>query len=310
MSTRVDVEDIEITRGERLLAVVLAVFLLVGGLWAYFQLDRTDGAPSYRNPSAQLSAAERSTLERRRAALRAAAAARGRVRSSRQVLVDRREAYRTTLDEARRDPRLARRYRGAQRAYDSARQVARRRSAEARRAGDAARPVDAKLGRIRRAQARAADDEARSEQLVTAGLRLLLVLGSLAAALSLMARQRRRRSRWVVSGYASVGAAAALALVMGVDYLSDWFDPLDLGPLVLSLIGTGFTLLALAALQRYLARRLPGRRVRRGECPFCGYPTGRGDHCEGCGRDVLAPCARCSASRRVGTAHCASCGLT
>jgi hypothetical protein len=105
-----------------------------------------------------------------------------------------------------------------------------------------------------------------------------------------------------------VAATGVLALVMGADYLTDWLDPADLGPLLLSLIGAALTLVALWALQRHLARRLPGRRVRRGECPFCGYPTGRGEHCEGCGREVIAPCARCTEPRRVGTAHCAACG--
>ena len=39
-----------------------------------------------------------------------------------------------------------------------------------------------------------------------------------------------------------------------------------------------------------------------------GYPGGAGPHCEGCGRDLVAPCARCEAPRRVGTEHCAVCG--
>lgn len=32
-TTRVDVEEIETTKSEKLLAVVLAVFLLLGGVW-------------------------------------------------------------------------------------------------------------------------------------------------------------------------------------------------------------------------------------------------------------------------------------
>jgi hypothetical protein len=159
-----------------------------------------------------------------------------------------------------------------------------------------------------RTQAEEADAEQRRDELLTAGLRLALVLGLLAGALRLMAWQRRRCSRWVLAGYASVSAAGVMAVLMGVDYLTDWFDPVDLGPLVLSIVGAAFTLVALGALQRHLARRLPGRRVRRGECPFCGYPAGRDQHCEGCGRAIHAPCARCSATRRVGTGHCAGCG--
>ena len=51
------------------------------------------------------------------------------------------------------------------------------------------------------------------------------------------------------------------------------------------------------------------RRVRKGECPFCGYPVrAGGTHCEGCGREVIGDCATCGNERRVGTAHCAACG--
>ena len=308
MTTRVDVEEIEITRGERLLALVLAAFLLVGALWAYFELNLADDPRPFRDPAAQLSASERATLDRADVATDRAAAARARVSDRRRLLVDSREAYRTALDEGRRDPELERRYRQAQTRHEASQRVARRRTAQAREAQAAAQPVHEELSRIDREQAREADDEERRDELVTAGLRLALVLGLLAAALRLMAWQRRRRSRWVLAGYAGVGASAVLALVMGVDYATDLFDPVDLGPLVLSVVGAGFTLVAIGALQRHLARRLPGRRVRRGECPFCGFPAGHGDHCEGCGREVVAPCARCSAPRRVGTAHCASCG--
>jgi hypothetical protein len=88
-------------------------------------------------------------------------------------------------------------------------------------------------------------------------------------------------------------------------------DPLDLGPLVLSLFGIAATLVAFWALQRYLARRLPARRAAKGECPYCGYSVrDRGPHCEGCGRTVVAPCSACTAPRRVGVVHCAACGVT
>jgi len=144
-------------------------------------------------------------------------------------------------------------------------------------------------------------------QLDGAGLRIGLALSALGFRLWLLSELRRRRSRWILVGEGTIGAAAALALVTAVDYLTDVVAPGDFGPLALSLIGTLLTLTAIAALHRYLARRLPGRRVRRGDCPFCGYP-GRGAHCEGCGREILAPCSRCEQPRRVGAPHCAACG--
>jgi hypothetical protein len=39
MTTRVDVEEIHTTKSEKLLAAVLAVFLLIGGIWTYQRID-------------------------------------------------------------------------------------------------------------------------------------------------------------------------------------------------------------------------------------------------------------------------------
>jgi hypothetical protein len=99
-----------------------------------------------------------------------------------------------------------------------------------------------------------------------------------------------------------------MAFALAADYVTDYFNPLDIGLLILSLIGVLATVAAFWALQRYLARRLPHRRVRKGQCPFCGFPVRGNERCEGCGRTVVAPCATCARSRRVGTQFCGSCG--
>ena len=98
-------------------------------------------------------------------------------------------------------------------------------------------------------------------------------------------------------------------MVFATDYITDYISWQDLGPIVLSAAGVIATVGAFVGLQRWLAARIPGRRVRNGECPFCGHPQ-RGDapHCEGCGREVIAPCAACSQPRRVGSPHCGACG--
>jgi hypothetical protein len=105
-----------------------------------------------------------------------------------------------------------------------------------------------------------------------------------------------------------VAFATIMAFVLASDYLTDYFDPFEWGLALVAGIGIVATLLAYWALQRYLIRRLPQRRVRRRQCPFCGFPVGDNARCEGCGRDVVAPCSSCEAPRRVGTAHCGTCG--
>ena len=136
------------------------------------------------------------------------------------------------------------------------------------------------------------------------------VLLSIGFAYWLLAYMRRRQSRWFPLAGSVVAFATIFAFVLAGDYVTDYFDPFDWGVAVVALFGIVATLLAYAGLQRYLLRRVPPRRVRRHQCPFCGYPLGAGAHCEGCGREVVAPCASCEAPRRVGTAHCTVCGAT
>ena len=161
----------------------------------------------------------------------------------------------------------------------------------------------------RREQARSERRE-RHDARVSLARRLVLVLVLLGMGYALLGRLRRRGSRYLPAAMAAVAAVALLCLVMGVDYLTDYIEVTDLGVPILSAAGILMTLAAFAALQRYLARRLPGRRVRKRECPFCGYPVGDNRHCEGCGRDVVAACASCSSPRRVGTSHCGACGAS
>ncbi len=322
MTTGVDVEQIETTKGEKLLAAVLAVFLLTGLLWTYFTIDVEPapqdyaGASCYEDCDPYLDEPQRTKLvsPADNAALAAASRARQRldrasslVGQRRGTVTDRRETYRTALDEGRRDSTLERRYRTAQAGYaraQRARTDAARASAAAQRA--AAGPRKRLRAAERRTEQRA-EAERRHDGRVSAARRLGLVLGSLAAAYVLLGYLRRRQSRYIVTAMAAAAAVAALALVMAVDYLTDYVEFTDQGVLALSAGGVALTLVAFWWLQRYLARRLPERRVRKGECPFCGYPV-RGEHCEGCGRDTVASCAACAAPRRVGTRRCGACG--
>src|SRR4051794_5568291 len=293
-----DLPDLNVTRGEKLLAVVLAIFLLIGGLWVYFEpLSREPGpvhATAQQRQAIAASTRAQDELER----------ARNRV----QVRTDRyeraREDYRTDLDAntstAVTKPRFERARSGladAQRELSDARAQARR---LAPAAAQAQRGVDA--------QADAADDRAGRNTFL---LRLAWVLIGIGAAFALLDRLRRRRSSYFVAGVAAVMAATAQALVMAGDYLGDQIKWQDTGPLWIAVAGIVASLLALVGLERYLARRAPRRRVRKGQCPYCAYPLrAGGTHCEGCGRATIAACATCSADRRVGTPHCAACGAT
>ena len=82
------------------------------------------------------------------------------------------------------------------------------------------------------------------------------------------------------------------------------------GPLVISLFGIAATLLAFVGLQRYLAKRIPAAARPEGRDARSAATRSRvGTHCEGCGREVIAPCATAATSRAAwARLHCGACG--
>jgi hypothetical protein len=294
-STRaaVDVEEIQTTKSEKLLALVMAVFLLIGGIWAYQKIDDVvrDATKVTLSPAEQ-------------AATRAFSEAQSRLfqaqqeeQAARSDLEFKREAYRTALDAGQPAGDLEQAYHQAEARYEAAQSAV----ASAQAAAEAARPAaDAAYRHQQRGF--------RRSELIAFLARLAFVLATVAASYLLLGRMRKRRSRYFPLVLAVVGAAAILALVFAGDYVTDYVDPLALGPLVLAAVGILLTFFAFIGLQRYLANRVPLRRVRKRECPFCGFPVGENDHCEGCGRRVIAACSTCAQPRRVGTLHCGACG--
>jgi hypothetical protein len=296
----VDVEEIETTKSEKLLAIVLAVFLVVGGIWTYQKLDDTV-AEALAPSSASLTPSEQAAVERLSIAQDELRAANVAVARARIEVEDAREAYNTALNAGEPTAALRAEYRRAQREYVNAQEA----QASARSAVGDARPAAGEAERRRTALQRERFDR---HELAAFIARLVFSIVALGAAYLLLDRMRKRRSRYLPLALAAVGAAVLLALVMAGDYITDYVDPLAVGPLVLSLAGIALTMLAFVGLQRYLARRIPVRRVRKQECPFCGYPVRDGEHCAGCGRSVIGECTSCHRPRRVGTAFCTSCG--
>ena len=308
MSTDPELPNLVVTRAEKLLAFALAVFLLVGGLWVYFQpLDRSRGFAGPGPPAA--TAAQRRAIdagEGAREELRRAERRRDqRLRTYEQA----REDYRTDLDAGAPAAASRRTFERARARLADARRQVGTDAAAVRRTAPAARQANREVQAAERRASALSDTLAHARRRDTALFRLAWVLLSIGAAFWLFNWLRRRRSNYFVVGVAAVGAATVQALVMAGDYLGDEIDLADSGPLVISLAGITASILALVGLERYLARRAPRRRVRHGQCPYCAYPLrGGGTHCEGCGRETLAACAACSAQRRVGTPHCAACG--
>jgi hypothetical protein len=302
--------EIETSGAEKVLAVVLAVFILIGAVWGYVKLDEvaepdsTAYVPDYKLVGPE----EVGAIEGRRQARRAVNAARFERRAAVRGLELRREAYRTALDAGEPAAELGAEYEAAQeRLASTSRELAAAVAAEARTRPPAI-AVEQRLTELRQAAAeREEEDRTRHDRIVFL-LRLGLLTLMLGSAYRLLGRLRSRHSRYVPAALAWIGATAVLAGIMAVDYTGSYIEFGEVGPLAISIVGIVLTLAAFVALQRFLAKRVPARRVRRSECPFCGFPVRDKPHCEGCGRAVIASCASCQNDRRVGTPRCGHCG--
>lgn len=100
MTARVEVEDIATTKSEKLLAVVLGLFVLIGLLWVYFQID-VERDPGDRIADSMPPATDRRALNRFAAAEDELVAARRQQSARRRTFVDRREVL---PHDARRGP--------------------------------------------------------------------------------------------------------------------------------------------------------------------------------------------------------------
>lgn len=308
--SRVGDGEIETSGSEKVLAVVLAVFIAIGAVWGYVKLDEVAEPDSSASvPGHKLIGPEEfGAIEGHRQALRTVNAARSERRAAVRGLELRREAYRTALDAGEPAADLEAEYEAAQaRLASTSRKLAAAVATEARIRPDAAK-AEQRLAELRQDAAERQDaDQARHDRIVFL-LRLGLLALMLGGAYWLLGRLRSRHSRYVPAALAWIGATAVLAGVMAVDYTDSYIEFEEVGPLAISVVGIALTLVAFVALQRFLAKRLPARRVRRSECPFCGFPVRDKPHCEGCGRAVIASCASCHKDRRVGTPRCAHCG--
>lgn len=302
------------TMAERVLAVLLVGFLLVGGLWLYERLDDyftrpdriafevAEGVPAAQ---AALAAAEQALAGRER-----------RAEEGSQVLADatreyeyRREEYRTALEAGDNDPSLKAALDGARAAYEAA--VARVAGAKVlvgqSRAdvGAARTDLEPRLRRVETSYERAT----LSYYAKSAGLRLAYLLAAFAVALLVWKTLQRRESRYEAMGLAFLVFASIQMVVMAGDYA--WHHLSDFAPLVISVAGVAGTVAALVALKRYLLApaRIGRYRLRHGGCPHCGHPLEQASaHCPACGKLVREACSHCGGRHPVFSDFCPETG--
>lgn len=299
------VEEFSTTLFEKFLALVLAIFILIGSSWIYnHPLDFESRVADA--PTATISAGDRALRQRVEDIDLKLSNAQLDIEELKSTRDDARERYRTQLEAGLSDAT-------ARSSYDRAEAQVAKRQSEIRsleqslaRARTAAAPADARYEEAHQRAQRRYEDRVHTAKWITFIARIAYGILVLVLGFMMMRAMQRRHSRWTIIGMSIVGAGTIQALWFAADY----FDIFNRGALMLSLIGIALTIGVFLGYQRFLAVRIPRRRVRKGQCMFCGYPVGDHAHCEGCGRAAHASCTSCGDRRRVGAAHCGACGAS
>ncbi|RJQ06306.1 MAG: zinc ribbon domain-containing protein [Bacillota bacterium] len=309
-----ETEEIESSRVERLLAVGLVAFLLVGGFWV---LDRLGSIPQRPDYAAIAEAQGLTRVEpafreaeadylRAQAAVAQAGEAMERARSDYEY---RREELRVAIELGVESPALTQAYESARAVFEAAKvshelAEATLASLEGRLAGPRTFYEEASR-RVGEAYKRAED----RYQLSLFALRFAYALPLFAASVWVWFHLRRRRRPHIIAT-AFMGFAGIQALALVGQY--GWYLLRDIGPIALSVTGSAVCVAGLVALRRWAAaaRRPALSRLRRSACPSCGFPLSLGGtHCAGCGRVLMQTCPGCGGENVAESPHCGHCGL-
>lgn len=314
VTTPPEAVEAETSRAEKLLAFGLVVFLLIGGFWVMERLGSVPGRPDYQAISAAVGVPAVEPAYRQASAdyERAAAATDEALRAMDQARSDyefRREEYRVALERGLDDPALAAAHEEARVAYETARlryELAdAARAALQQRLADAQSAYDEATGRLTKAL-EAAENR---YQLIVFGLRFGYALPLFAASVWLWLVVRRRAGRNLLLATAFMSFAGVQAVGLVGQY--GWYLLRDVGPIALSVSGSAVCVAGLVALRRWVQspRRVHTARLRRGQCPYCGFPLGAGTaFCAGCGRKLVEPCPKCGKDNVPRSLFCRHCG--
>ncbi|MEW6399159.1 MAG: zinc ribbon domain-containing protein [Bacillota bacterium] len=307
-------ERAEATRAEKVLALGLVAFLLLGGLWVLDRLGDIPARPDYGAVAARYGiAALEEEVSRLQGDLNQARQALGQAQENesraRVEYEFRREEYRTALDAGREDRERKATYQQALAAYDRAREATQAAARVVARWEDALRNPQARLEEKRAAVSAEYARASRQYETRVLLLRLGYALPVLALAVAAWQALRRRHFPYLALLTSFMAFAVLQAAFLVGSYAWTLFRAW--AQLGVSLTGAAITAAGMVALRRYVFS--PGRvmraRARAGQCPRCGLPLGREYvFCPECGNRVAESCPHCGNRRPVSLPICPHCG--
>ncbi|MBT9142951.1 MAG: hypothetical protein DDT29_01350 [Dehalococcoidia bacterium] len=307
----------EVTRAERILAVALALFLLIGGMRLAWIINSAFPLPDYSSLRSQFipEALERemnNLWQQNNNKLSALQRLQDEERELRQEYETAREEYRTLLDRGIDDKQKMARWEKARDEH---------RNSQAALSGTQAALRDfqnnilsPRESAFREAEARFQERFAQlnSQRNRRAGVALItyaLAVFALAIWVSGLFRTRPLLSRYAVIGTSFLGFGAVQTLVVTYQVAYPFLRDLIPVEWVVSLGGSGLSIAGIVFLKNRLLsdEAVRNRRLWKKSCPLCGFPL-PGNFCGRCGAVQQEKCCACGLLTSRFLPWCRECG--
>ncbi|MEA1893933.1 MAG: zinc ribbon domain-containing protein [Euryarchaeota archaeon] len=311
MSEYDEAEKLEATRGEKILASAMVIFLLIGGIHILTELGDIHEIPHQNDQYEKygvynLENEEKSINSELKVAKDALTNANDEYLSAKENYLFKREEYRVILDKGETDEIKEREHEEARKRYEES-QV---------KLNGAQAVYDEVYGRLdqKRDEVSNAFSLARGDyntayqiyRLKVLVVRLAFVIPLLAVAIVLFLKAKKVKSKYTIHANAFMAFASLLLIYMII--VNVWKVLHAIG---ISILGAVACAIALAYLtkQYFSFERISISRLKQNKCPWCTFPI-RHDmsYCQNCGRKLASKCPECGELMPILTPFCPNCG--
>ncbi|RZN14762.1 MAG: zinc ribbon domain-containing protein [Methanosarcinales archaeon] len=304
-------EKLEATRGEKILASAMVVFLLIGGINVLSELEDIPETPHinayYEKYGVyKLENVERSISTELRIASDALAKANDQYLSAKENYLFKREEYRVILDKGETDEVKEREYETAREGYEESQVKLNEKQAVY---DEIDKRLDQKRGGVSAARNLARDEYNTAHQIYSLkvlAVRLAFVLPLLAVAIVTFLKTKKVKSKYTIHANAFMAFASLLLIYMIV--VNVWEVVHVVG---ISILGVVACAISLAYLKKQFSslERISMSRLKENKCPGCTFPI-RYDmsYCQNCGKKLADNCQECGKMRSILTPFCPNCG--
>lgn len=307
----------EATRAEKILALALAIFLLIGGVRIAVAIDRMFPRPVYEQVRREFippdMEQELSLLRQKESELA------GEAQSSREAEIRARlayeaarEEYRTFLDRGIDDPRKRAAWETARASLEEAQE--RRDAAEETLARFTSRILQPKVNAYTRAEMNIQSkltDLTRTRDLKSGGFSLAYALLAFAFTFWIfnLFRIKPGLARYAVIGTSFLGFGVLQTIVIFFKIVIPFLH--DIIPIewIVSVGGSAICIAALVYLKNrfFSLEAVRQRRLWKGLCPVCGFSR-PGFFCAWCGASQVMECPHCTGRTNRYLPYCGECG--